>query len=165
MMTEVNNTEYTECIICFNHCTQKTIVFNCNCSKNICGNCETKINKCPYCRNEKITDVQIPLIEDYTHLSLIDKYNKLHNIIKNEQSMSGNTRELYSFFIGANLKNDREFIEFISSQNTSIDKIYVKYFNEIFIGVPENNNIKKKYFMLMDEDWDFITCILMNLYH
>ena len=162
MMTEVNS---NECIICFGECIEKTKKFGCSCSKDICKSCEIKITNCPYCRIEKIPVVQKPIIKDYTHLSLIDKYNKLNNIIKSEESINGNGNILYSFFIGANLKNDTEFIEFISSQNNDIDKIYVKYFNDIFIGVPKNNNNKKKYFQLMDEDWDFVTCVLMHLYH
>jgi len=149
------NCESPTCIICFHNLNTENIVhsqiFECTHSKNTCSCCIEKIDKCPLCRADKKHI-------NYSNYSLEEKHKFLTEIIDSKECQNLDGKKLHTFIKQANLAEDMNFYEFISSKTSQIDKTYTIIFKEIIIQ-------KKKNFLSMDNNWDFTCSILMSLYH
>ena len=146
------------CSICLENLNDNNFVFDdifeCIHSHNVCSNCLNKIDKCPICRAKKKPIKN----NNYSKLTIYDKYDILIGIINSNESKKLNGKTLHTFIEQSNLAEDMNLYEFISSKKSKIDKTYTKYFKNIFIE-------GKKNYLAMDNNWDFTCSILMNLYH
>ena len=148
------NCESPTCSICFEKINMNFVfddIFECIHSKDTCSCCIEKIELCPLCRADKKHI-------NYSNYSLEEKHKFLTEIIDSEECQNLNGKKLHTFIEQANLAEDMNFYEFISSKTSQIDKTYTIIFKEIIIQ-------KKKNFLAMDNNWDFTCSILMSLYH
>jgi len=148
------NCESPTCSICFEKINMNFVfddIFECIHSKDTCSCCIEKIELCPLCRADKKHI-------NYSNYSLEEKHKFLTEIIDSEECQNLNGKKLHTFIEQANLAEDMNFYEFISSKTSQIDKTYTIIFKEIIIQ-------KKKNFLSMDNNWDFTCSILMSLYH
>ena len=152
----MENNEFN-CSICLEKINDMNFVFDdifeCIHSHNVCSNCMNKIDKCPLSRSKKK-----PIKNNYSQLTIYDKYDILIGIINSEESKKLQGKTLHTFIEQSNLAEDMNLYEFISLKTSNIDKTYAKYFKNIFIS-------GKKNYLAMDNDWDFTCSILMKLYH
>ena len=151
--------ESLTCSICFIDINSNNMVNNqiyqCSHSKDFClcciKKCIEKFDTCPLCRAPKKH-------LDYSTYSLEEKHKFLIEIIESKECKNLEGKNLHTFIEQANLAEDMNFYEFISSKTSTIDKTYAKYFKNIFI-------LGEKNFYQMTNNWDFTCSILMSLYH